>query len=116
LEGKSVIEGGADMSGSDSTEASYINTPTELYVNVLTGICLFGIGIGLLFCFWPLGVGLILAGLIVPFYYTMYVKTLQGPCPHCGHKILVAENKPGVTCAACKKRSVIRSKRFVRIE
>lgn len=103
------------MSSRDSTEATYVEPAKSFVVNIMTGVFFCGLGILLFSCFWPIGVLLILAGLVAPFYL-MTVKTLQGPCPHCGHKILVQERKPGFTCAACKKRSVVRSKRFVRVD
>jgi hypothetical protein len=108
-------EGVCTMSSPDSTEASYVDPATSFVVNIMTGVFLCGFGIIFFFCVWPLGVVLILAGLIAPFYM-MTLKTLQGPCPYCGHTIRVQDGKPGVTCAACKKRSVVRSKRFLRVE
>jgi DNA-directed RNA polymerase subunit RPC12/RpoP len=103
------------MNSPDATEATYVDPVTSFMLNLMTGMVMCGFGVMFLFCFWPIGALLILGGLIAPFYL-MTVKTLQGPCPFCGYKVQVEATKPGVTCRACKKRILVRSKWFVRVE
>jgi hypothetical protein len=69
------------MNQPHSTEATYVDPLTSLMVNVLTGVFMTGFGILIMFLFWPIGIIIVLSGLISPFLL-MTVKTLQGPCPY----------------------------------
>ena len=93
----------------------FVDPATSFATNILVGVVLFGVGILFLFCFWPVGVVCMLAGIIAPFY-GMAVGTLRGPCPYCGHEVFVGADRPGVNCPACKKRIVVRDRVFVRVD
>ena len=93
----------------------FIDPATSFVTNIFFGVMLFSVGIPLLFCFWPVGAVCMLAGLIVPLY-GMAVGTLRGPCPYCGHDVLVGADMSGINCPACKKRIVVRDREFVRID
>lgn len=69
-------------------------------------------GIGIL-----VGVPMIIAGLLAPFLGAlMGWERLIGDCPWCGSEVRCFATSPGVDCPACKKRIVIKDKRFIGIE
>lgn len=82
---------------------------------LFVGVLIFGVGFLLLFCFWPVGVLFMLAGLVTPLA-SLTDDWLRGPCPYCGHEVRVSAVQPGVNCSACKKRIVVRDRDFVRID
>lgn len=43
-------------------------------------------------------------------------KAIKGPCPYCGTTVLGQSTDAGITCKACKKRIVLRDKRFCRVD
>ena len=79
------------------------------------------IPIGILLCFTGIGViigvPLILAGLLAPFLGPlMGLGALKGECPWCGTQVISPMASLGVDCPACKRRIVIKGKRFIKIE
>lgn len=73
-------------------------------------LCLTGIGA-------IIGIPLILGGLLAPFLAPLLgLSNIKGQCPYCGSDVLVSSREPGVNCRACKKRIVIRDKKFFRVE
>jgi hypothetical protein len=99
----------------NSTEARYENPVVSLVTGIGGGILVCALGIFCIGVCAPVGAAFILAGLVLPFY-SMSVGTLHGPCPFCGHQIQVTGDKPGFTCKACQRRSVVRAKYFVRVD
>jgi DNA-directed RNA polymerase subunit RPC12/RpoP len=41
--------------------------------------------------------------------------TIQGKCPYCGRSTIAQSTSAGATCQACKKRIVIRQRRFYKV-
>ncbi len=85
---------------------------------VIFGVLLSLTGIGAI-----IGIPLILAGLGVPVVSTLLGLVgglgwgmLKGKCPHCDSDITAAKISVGMDCPACKKRLLIRNKKFVKVE
>jgi GYF domain 2 len=93
----------------------YIDPTTSVVTNGLKGLLLFGLGSLLLLCFWPVGILVMLMGMILPLIF-MAIGTLRGPCPYCGHVLDVTASHKGVTCSACKKRVVVRGQGYFRVD
>lgn len=79
------------------------------------------IPLGIVLCFTGvgaiLGVPLILAGLFgAPLGSMMGLGALNGECPWCGTQVTSPPAALGVDCPACKKRIVIKGKKFIGIE
>ena len=79
------------------------------------------IPVGIILCFTGIGaiigVPLILVGLFAMIIGPlMGLGELKGECPWCGTKVTSPTASQGIDCPACKKRIVIKDKRFVRIE
>ena len=73
-------------------------------------LCITGIGI-------IIGYPLIIVGLIVPFFGPLKgLGALQGECPWCRTQVTSHIALQEVTCPACKKRIVIKDKRFIKVE
>ncbi len=83
---------------------------------VLLGVLLSLTGIGAI-----IGIPLILVGIGLPMGSAMAGLIpgwlmLKGKCPHCDSDITVANFSSGMDCPACKKRLLIRNKKFVKVE
>ena len=64
-----------------------------------------------------IGIPLILGGIAAPFLAPFIGRSLiKGQCPYCGSDVSILGSSPGVNCSACKKRIVIRDKKFFRVE
>src|ERR1035438_8397569 len=79
------------------------------------------IPLGILLCFTGIGaivgVPVILAGLLAPVLGPLLgLGALKGRCPWCGTVVTSATAAKGIDCPACKKRIVIRDKRFIKID
>ena len=73
-------------------------------------LCLTGIGA-------IIGIPMILAGLLAPFLGPVIGLTnIRGKCPYCEISVKALSRDVGVTCPACKKRIVIRQRRFYKID
>jgi DNA-directed RNA polymerase subunit RPC12/RpoP len=77
--------------------------------------------LGFLICsigFLILGVPFIFVGLLLPIVlpFIMGSQALQGECPYCKTQVTSYFTSQGITCSACKKRIVIRDKRFIKID
>jgi DNA-directed RNA polymerase subunit RPC12/RpoP len=70
-------------------------------------LCLTGIGA-------LIGIPLIIAGIVAPI--VGLVSSIKGPCPYCGSAVTTSKSSQGVTCRACKKRVVVRDRKFYRVE
>jgi len=55
----------------------------------------------------------ILAPFLAPL---MGLGALKGECPWCGTQVTSPMASQGVDCPACKKRIVIKDKRFIKVE
>jgi uncharacterized Zn finger protein (UPF0148 family) len=78
------------------------------------------IAVGILLCLTGIGavvgVPLILFGLLSPFIGALLGWTgLKGQCPWCAAPITSPAGAQGIDCPACKKRIVIRDRRFIKI-
>jgi len=74
----------------------------------MAGLLLTFTGIGAL-----IGIPMILGAVLLPFIGALVgLGTIKGPCPHCGQSITAQSAQPGIDCQACKRRIVIREKRF----
>lgn len=81
--------------------------------------CLFLIGV--LLCLTGVGafvgVPLIIVALLLPFLGTlMGLGAVKGECPWCGMPVVGASAAKGIDCPACKKRIVIKDRKFIRID
>lgn len=99
----------------NSTEAKYAHPLKALAISGMVGLLICGVGLVASFCFLPLGICIILGG-VVAVVLKLGDRYLEGACPHCGHGITVEEETLGFTCDACRKRSVVRANRFVRVD
>jgi len=73
-------------------------------------LCLTGIGA-------ILGIPMIIAGLLSPFAGALLgLSSIKGPCPYCGHEVSCSSKTPGVTCPACKKRIIVKEKKFYKVD
>lgn len=87
---------------------------------IITGVgCLIPLGI-LLSCTGIgaiIGIPMILGGFLAPFMRSISgLSAITGKCPYCSHEIITKSSKAGINCDACKKRIVIRNKRFIKVE
>lgn len=76
---------------------------------------------GIILCFTGIGaivgIPLILAGLLAPFLGPLIgLVALRGECPWCGTMVTSHAASQGFDCPACKKRIVIKDKKFIRID
>jgi DNA-directed RNA polymerase subunit RPC12/RpoP len=79
------------------------------------------IGVGVLLCFTGIGaivgVPIILMGLLAPFLGSLIgLGSIKGPCPYCGSSVTSTIGQVGVDCPACKKRIVIKDKKFFQVD
>lgn len=82
------------------------------FVLIVVGalLCLTGIGA-------IVGIPLIVVGFLVPAITSLLgLGALKGVCPWCGGDVVSPTVALGVDCPSCKKRIVIRDKKFVAIE
>ena len=78
----------------------------------IMGLLLSMTGVGLI-----IGVPMMVAALFMPFLMpALGLAQIKGPCPYCSTTVYAQSTAPGVTCPGCKKRVVIREKRFIRVE
>lgn len=95
------------------------STPTGRILFIILG--LFGLLGGLLFLAIPL-LGWILGGMAIFGSIGMLAAgisaagTLKGQCPYCNEEVSGIESQKGFNCTACKKRIVIRDKKFYRTD
>ncbi|MEK7775316.1 MAG: hypothetical protein AAB305_05480 [Candidatus Zixiibacteriota bacterium] len=85
-----------------------------------TGCCVWIIAIGFLLCFTGIGmligIPLIIAGLLMLILAPLVAfGTLKGKCPWCATEVY-STSPEGFNCSACKKRIVIKDKKFFKIE
>jgi DNA-directed RNA polymerase subunit RPC12/RpoP len=80
---------------------------------ILVGFLLCLTGIGAI-----IGVPLIIGGIASPFIGPVAVglTSIKGKCPYCESEVQASSMDKGVTCPACKKRIVIRDKKFYKVE
>ncbi len=79
---------------------------------ILVGFLLCLTGIGAI-----IGVPLIIGGIASPFIGPVAgLTSIKGKCPYCESEVQASSTDKGVTCAACKKRIVIRDKKFYKVE
>jgi DNA-directed RNA polymerase subunit RPC12/RpoP len=81
---------------------------------------IFGV-VGLILCCTGIGaiigIPLIFGAIFAPFLGAgMGLSTIKGPCPFCGYQLTAQPTDPGINCPACKKRVVIRDKKFIGVE
>ncbi len=111
-----IVEDEEDEDEEDEPEkVKFLDPMTSLFMNIGIGLVGFSLGFWLLFCFWPLGILVMIVGIAYPIY-GMAVGSLRGPCPYCEHTVTVAANELGMKCPACKKRFVVRKRRFHRVD
>lgn len=82
---------------------------------VIFGVLLSLTGIGAI-----IGIPLIIMGLSLPIVSAMFGLVtgslmLKGKCPYCDSNITVANITGGIDCPACKKRLLMRNKKFVNV-
>jgi len=76
------------------------------------GVLLTLTGIGAL-----LGIPMIVISFVLPFVGALGgLGTITGACPHCSTAIHASRFSPGTDCPGCKRRVLIREKRFVAID
>jgi DNA-directed RNA polymerase subunit RPC12/RpoP len=46
----------------------------------------------------------------------MGLANIKGSCPYCGTNVSASAGLPGIDCRGCKKRIVIRNKKFFAVE
>lgn len=79
---------------------------------IVVGILLSLTGIGAI-----VGIPLAIAGLLMPIIGpAIGLASIAGPCPYCGSKISGSTVQAGFKCRFCKKRVVIRDKKFMRVD
>jgi hypothetical protein len=79
---------------------------------ILGGFLFSATGIGAI-----IGVPMILVGFVFPFlgpFLGLAVMSLTGPCPYCG--TTVTGGMAGFNCHACRKRIVVKDKKFIRVD
>ncbi len=74
----------------------------------MVGVLLTATGVGAI-----IGLPMIIAAFLAPFLGFTWIK---GACPYCGSQVSTMGTQKGVTCPACKKRIVIRNKKFIRVD
>ncbi len=102
-------------SGVKFTTPEYM--PTGAGIGIFAGCA--GMGCGL-FLFvipvigWIVGAGVILASIIFAIQAASGKATghLKGACPYCETENMVDETKPGFNCKGCKRRVLIKDKKF----
>jgi len=88
--------------------ASWITAATLILVGILLSATVIGLVVG---------VPLIIVGLLTPFFGPLIgFGAIKGPCPYCGTLLGAHRMNAGVTCRGCKKRLVIRDKKFILVE
>ena len=62
-----------------------------------------------------IGIPLILLGLLAPL---AGLSSIKAPCPYCGAIVyqLPLIHQEGITCSTCKKRIVVRDRKFHRVD
>jgi DNA-directed RNA polymerase subunit RPC12/RpoP len=108
-----------DQRFSETTSAKGEGLATGCLAGAMTSGCLIVAG-GLL-CLTGIGaiigIPMILGGLLAPFLGPVLGLTnIKGKCPYCETNVTAQSRALGVTCPACKKRIVIREKRFYGID
>jgi len=64
-----------------------------------------------------IGIPMIIVGVVMPFVGPlMRLNNIKGKCPYCRCDVSSLSTDPGVTCPACKRRIIIRDKKFFRVE
>lgn len=77
---------------------------------ILVGLVLSATGIGMI-----IGIPLILVGLVFPFLAPFIgLAMVTGSCPYCASSVTAFGG--AFNCATCKKRIIIKNKRFVRVD
>jgi hypothetical protein len=102
-----------DQGGDANSTKSNPALVQGVFVGVMSAVSLLALGVVALLVFWPCGIVLIFAGLAAPL---SAIGSVKGLCPYCGYALFSTSRSGGVTCRACKKRCVIREKRFHRVE
>ncbi len=78
---------------------------------IFIGILLSATGIGML-----IGIPLIIAGLIVPFFYSVAALAgRKGNCPYCDFEVESPIAQDAMNCPVCKNRIIIKNNKFIRL-
>jgi len=100
----------------DESRSTKKATGQGIATGVIIGVMMFALGGVLIGFCWPVGLVLLVGAFIAPF---MGIGSVSGSCPYCGSKLLaqpLATAHGGITCRACKKRVIVRNKRYYRVD
>ena len=109
------------VEGAKPTEQSTVRLIFTIAVSL--ALLITGIGFGVTFVFTGLGalvgIPLIVAGLVAPFFLLRSFfarQKVRGRCPYCGAQIIIEEHLRETDCPSCQKHLEVREKKVFKVE